>query len=377
VKRFVFIFVCLVAAAGFLPAQTVDTTVCDILAHPKSFDGKMVRIKGTVIAGFDEFVVKDASCKQPVNAIWLAYPAGSKAKAGPAAVVQLQLARNSSGQTSEASRVPVVLDKSKDFKQFDSLLAAPFKGPGRCLGCPRSTVTATLTGSLDGVDGPGLVKDASGMFTSVKGFGNLTRYSARLVLQSVADVEKHDIDYSKAAALPKSNPDPDSGSDPVAAAHKAAKAFGAGNPFGEQIERAATAFGAPAKDNGVTVSFSGGSEVPNEDGEKPGVDSTDGLRFIAIFDKDRLKGTALQEAIAHTGTHIADFREGKLDGSLFELEENAWKVTFFSAAANRDNSLTLPGGYVTWNIALPQDERANSMTSALVGYLTGWAALAQ
>ena len=48
------------ACACGLYAQVVDTTVCDVLKNPKSFDGKIVRIKGTVVAGYDEFIVKDA-----------------------------------------------------------------------------------------------------------------------------------------------------------------------------------------------------------------------------------------------------------------------------------------------------------------------------
>ena len=41
-----------------LGAQTVDTAVCDILANPQVFDGKIVRIKDVVIAGFEEFAIK-------------------------------------------------------------------------------------------------------------------------------------------------------------------------------------------------------------------------------------------------------------------------------------------------------------------------------
>ncbi|MGB6696148.1 MAG: hypothetical protein WBE56_18310, partial [Terracidiphilus sp.] len=41
--------------------QVVDTTVCDVVKKPAPFDGKMVRIKGTVIAGFDQFAIKDAT----------------------------------------------------------------------------------------------------------------------------------------------------------------------------------------------------------------------------------------------------------------------------------------------------------------------------
>jgi len=72
-----------------LHAQTVDATVCDILKNPQSFNGKIVRIKGTVSAGFDEFLVKGDGCGQKVNGIWLSYPEGTKAKSGPAAVLQL------------------------------------------------------------------------------------------------------------------------------------------------------------------------------------------------------------------------------------------------------------------------------------------------
>jgi hypothetical protein len=42
-----------------------------------------VRIKGVVIAGFEEFAIKGSDCKQIVNAIWLAYPEGDKRKGGP------------------------------------------------------------------------------------------------------------------------------------------------------------------------------------------------------------------------------------------------------------------------------------------------------
>src|SRR6516164_9182007 len=93
-----FVFVCLLIASLTISAQAVDAKVCDILAHPSSFDGKMVRLTGTVIAGFDEFVVKDAACGLTINSIWITYPEGAKAKAGPAAMLTLQLAKNSPGE---------------------------------------------------------------------------------------------------------------------------------------------------------------------------------------------------------------------------------------------------------------------------------------
>ena len=142
-------------AGSFVPlclhAQIADVTVCDVLANPQSFDGKTVRIKGTVSAGFDEFVLKDAACSQSINAIWLAYPPGTKGKAGPAAFVQLQPGRTNPVTMGNPNRSPVKLEKNKEFKQFDSLLSTPYKAGGMCLGCTRYTVTATLVGRLDGV----------------------------------------------------------------------------------------------------------------------------------------------------------------------------------------------------------------------------------
>ena len=68
-----------------LRAQMVDATVCDILSNPQSFDGKIVQVKGVAVAGFEEFAIQGTGCTQVVNAIWLAYPEGTRGKAGPAA----------------------------------------------------------------------------------------------------------------------------------------------------------------------------------------------------------------------------------------------------------------------------------------------------
>ncbi len=178
-------------------AQVVDTTVCEVLAKPASFDGKIVRIKGTVIAGIDEFAIRDKSCGAAVNGIWLAYPVGSKGKAGPAASVQMQPASNGVAQAA-ATRAEVKLDKSKDWKQFDSLLGTAVKSSS-CLGCVKYTVTATLVGRLDGVATAGL-SHADGKVSGINGFGSLNGYPARLVLQSISDVSPQEIDYSKSPA---------------------------------------------------------------------------------------------------------------------------------------------------------------------------------
>ncbi len=133
--------------------------------------------------------------------IWLAYPPGTKGKAGPAAMVVVQPAKNFTGTLAPPTRAAVTLDKTgkgKDFKQFDSLLAQKHeKGADMCLGCTRYEVTATLVGRLDSVADATLKRDASGKIVGFGGFGNMNAYPARLVLESVSDVTPKEIDYSK------------------------------------------------------------------------------------------------------------------------------------------------------------------------------------
>src|ERR1700690_3993637 len=111
---FIALMSCLMVPSS-LSAQIVDSTVCDILANPQSFDGKIVRVKGVVIAGFEEFAIKGSGCNQVINAIWLAYPEGTKGKAGPVAFLQLQLGKNHTAAVTNVSRRPVTLDRNKDF----------------------------------------------------------------------------------------------------------------------------------------------------------------------------------------------------------------------------------------------------------------------
>lgn len=378
-RRFLALLLFCSAMTGSLAAQIADVSICEILANPQSFDGKIVRVKGTVAAGFDEFALKDAGCNQIINAIWLAYPEGTKGKAGPAAFVQLQLGRNNSAAAPSPSRSPVKLDKNKEFKQFDSLLATPYKAGGMCLGCIRYTVTATLVGRLDGVKEAGVVRDNSGKFLSANGYGNLNLYRARLVLQTVSDVSAHEIDYSKVSSVTKDDSARESpGGDPVAAAHQSAHAFSPDSPAAKQVERAAAAYGKEGEDNGVEVGFGTSNEVPKSDGPKSDKNSPDGLLLNCTFDMERLKGEALTRAISHVGTHIADVRDPQFtaaDANAYELEYRAWQTTVLSAVASQQKTLTLAGSYLVWNSAWTAADRSKMVDEGIASFLRDWAVL--
>jgi hypothetical protein len=351
---------------GALRAQVVEANVCDILANPQSFDGKMVRIKATVVAGFEEFTIRGTDCKQPVNAIWLSYPQGTSGKAGPAAMLRLQLAKNNPAPVNAVSRAQVSLDKNKDFKTFDNFLSTQAKTSGMCLGCVKFAVTATLVGRLDGTNDTGFIRDSAGKVIGLSGFGNLNRYNARLVLQSVSDVASQEIDYSKPFDIS------------YLSTLTTDRAFVPGPTSGDSVKRGADAFGGPGEHNGVTVGFRGGNEVHKDDGLKSSADSPDGLSFDALFDNDRLKGPAMEIALAHLGTHIADLRSTSPDVAneiFYGAEFRAFQTTLVGALVQKVKELRLPGGYVLFSQDWPQPDQNKDAASSIAGFLANWLGL--
>jgi len=362
-------------SCSWLDAQTVDASICDILAKPSNFDGKMVRVRATVAAGFDEFIAKGSGCGLPINALWLAYPEGTRGKAGPVATLHLLPAKNATFAAPAPDSTAVKLEKSKDFASFDSSLSTPVKLKGVCLGCVKYTVTATLTGRVDAAKGEPLVRDSTGKITAINGFGNVSLYPARLVLQSVVEVVPQEIDYSKNPAAIKDDSGNSGGGDPVAAAHQAAKAFGPGSVQAEKLEAAAAAFGKAGEDNGVIIGIARSNEIVN-DGGKGKQDSPDGILYYATFDMDRLKGAALSEAISHVGSEIADLRsKSGGNANLVELETSAWQITVLSALARGQKTLTTPGGYTLWNSTWSAEDRGKMASDALNAYLHDWVGL--
>jgi hypothetical protein len=288
----------------------------------------------------------------------------------------LQEASNFAGTSAPVERAAVTLDKNKDFKQFDSLLAAPYKGSGICLGCTKSEVSATLTGRVDAVQ-PALRRDTSGKIIDIAGFGNLNAYPVRLVLQSVSEVEPHEIDYSKVSAITKGEANSDSsGGDATMAVHGFAKVFGSGSPLGNQVERAAAAFGKEGEDNGVNVGFSGMNEASPRLEQKDAHASPDGVLYHCTFDSSRLKGNSLALALAHVGEHIADLRDTQAAApTLYNLENRAWVTTALTAIGARQKSLTIPGGYIVWNATWPPADINKLSSDALSEFLKNEALL--
>ena len=369
-------FVFVLGFSCCLYAQAVDTAVCEILNNPQSFNGKIVRIKGTVAASFDQFVVKGADCGINVNKnIWLSYPEGTKAKAGPAVMVQVQPAHNFAGDVTAVQRTPVTLDKNnKDFKLFDSQLAAQYRKGGMCLGCNKFEVTATLVGRLDAVDKAVVRRDKAGKIIGFGGFGHMNAYATRLVLQSVSEVTSKEIYYSQILAITKDDTAPETlNTDPLEAARKLADAYPAGDKTGQAMKRAAYAFGkANEKNTGVVIVHGPGNEAAAKFEGKGAVDSPDGLLFTCTINESKVFGEAENRAVFFAGENIANLRNPLPDDvltGLYDLEERGLVITALDALGSGQKTLTLPGGYLMWNKAWPQDDISKKVNEAIESFV--------
>ena len=348
---------------GVAAAQTVDAKVCDVVGHPTKYDGKTVRLTGTVQVGVDSFLMRGDDCG---DALWLSYPAGTKAKSGPATVVTLQLASDATA-TPTPARPAVTLERNPDFETFDKLLSEKVKTPGLCLGCVKNNVKATLVGRIDGTLNSGLTRDASGKITSLDGFGNMNQYGARMVIQSVSSVTAQPIDFSKA---PKVDSDNQGGGDKnyVGLAEKSETAYPKDSPAIQQIQAAIDAFGKPGVDNGVVVSFGDTANVPAGEGTKAAKPAPGGVVYTASFDPEKLKGFGLSLALVHDGAEINDLRA--TDAKSFAImEHDAWQMFLVVTIGARQKSLTVPGGTVLWSEGWPAAERSSTAESNLQQYL--------
>lgn len=377
-KRLVGILVFASLAASVLHAQAVDAKVCDVLKNPASFNGKTVRIQGTVTASYDQFVISDGDCGLPVNGIWLDYPQGTKAHSGALAVVTLQPAHNFAGKVAPAAAAaPVTLTRDKAFKQFDSSLSHEFHPDlGLCLGCFKERVKATLTGRLDTV-ADASIQRSGGKIVGLGGFGNVNAYPARLVIASVADVTSVPIDYSKAeAAIKKAGagappPPMPAAFDPQAADQKIVGAMGP-SPITTQMQNDLGVLPKPDQQNGVTITYGGINEVHPEEASPAAQDSPDGVLYVCRLNKDKLKDLAMSSALMHTAQHVQDVRTPQGDNVLAPLqiqENNAWAVSGTLAVAAGQKFYVLPGGYIMWDSSWPAADRSNNMMSALDDFL--------
>lgn len=66
----------MIAALLLAAATAADLTPCDIFKSLDAYDGKMVRIRATVINGFEVFALCDVRTARDCGRLWLTYADG-------------------------------------------------------------------------------------------------------------------------------------------------------------------------------------------------------------------------------------------------------------------------------------------------------------
>jgi len=145
-------------------SELTHVSVCKILEKPSAYDGKMLRVRGTVRSWFEFFALVDSDCK---DAIALDFPDDPLVKPKP------------DFKAEEDDAYMNLRRLVTEYTRYAPALAR-----------------ATLVGRLDGVDElkppvddapPGVIRGAS---RSSNGFGHLGQYRARLVIMRVVEVER-------------------------------------------------------------------------------------------------------------------------------------------------------------------------------------------
>jgi len=159
-----------VPALGQSAGAPVRTTVCEILKQPSLINGKIVRVSGTIMSGFEFLTLADEGC----GPIWI------------------DVAGDPNIQPIPDFRVK----RDAKLAQLERMAWA------------RSSERVTLIGRLDGVDSVTTTEnlrnyqnDGKGKASAVvelhtDGFGHMGAYRARLVLRRVAHI----------SALPATSP---------------------------------------------------------------------------------------------------------------------------------------------------------------------------
>jgi hypothetical protein len=148
----------------------IHTTLCELVKTPEPFNGKIVQVRVIVRLGFEESVIRDRSCSAEiwVEGLDVDY-FGIRITPGPLGP-------------------PVAIIRSEDFAKLERALR-----PNRF--DTTHSVQATAVGRFDHVArAVGTTSDLS----SWPGFGYISHYDSRLVLESVSDVgRKPSIKQSK------------------------------------------------------------------------------------------------------------------------------------------------------------------------------------
>ena len=189
------LFLALFLVATTLRAREApaEISVCNLAADPKSFDGKTIRVHGTLNVNFEDFTVAIENCGTQQQ-IWLAF--GGDVPGIVASMVNDNFRKP--GVDLKVNGVSYAITKNENFRKLYALIVARHGDK------PSYRVTATLTGAfLAGEER----KPTNGK-SDFGGYGHLGCCSL-LVITQVSDVESvpsADLTLHGSVLDPHSNP---------------------------------------------------------------------------------------------------------------------------------------------------------------------------
>ena len=176
------LFVCLTLLSYRISAQDahgnvrgVSTSVCTALSNSHQLQGRRVKVRGVVTQDFENFFVSDLTEQFCNQSIWLQYVQKTEGQASDSTTPRFQ---------------------SNDLARLHQLLGATLPdAPGRVcrLGpCKRYKVVATLEGKLEFKNAKCSKATQPGVGC---GYGNLGKWTAKLLIESVSDIDTTEIKY--------------------------------------------------------------------------------------------------------------------------------------------------------------------------------------
>ena len=178
----------------------IQTTLCELMARPRDFNGKMVRVGATVTSRLEWGGVTDSTCSASLlldrDGFVLTGLTGEYAFLR--FISDLRHPKSLQWRPIELPP-PVRLNQDITYRKFQSYTQQRMRrGDGRvCSECPLFRVTATFVGRFDHLESQFVAVRASRKASPVPqlaGFGHLNASLSRLVLESVSDVAAEPID---------------------------------------------------------------------------------------------------------------------------------------------------------------------------------------
>jgi len=162
-----------VPRASYAQENPVEVPGCDLARNPKAFDGKLVRVRGTLNDHFEDFSLGVRNCDSE-QGVWLAF--GGDVPGIVASTANDNVRKP--GVDLKVNDVPYAINKDENFHRLYALVAARHGDK------PEYSVTATLTGRFFAGEERGTAKGS----VEFGGYGHLG-CCALLVITDVSDVE--------------------------------------------------------------------------------------------------------------------------------------------------------------------------------------------